>query len=138
MNVLRTINNPEIGDIFELLNPPEPIWKYAVVTSIEGAINLQPFDLADPSRFVIPPARAVPPTAGGFELNPLNTRFVREFPYTSKHTLDQNGVLRYYTGPKPINPPGAGGSKRHRLRRRRKSSKKRGKSRKQSFRKSKR
>lgn len=135
MNVLRTINNPEIGDIFEIFNPPVPIWKYAVVTRIEGDINLQPFDLADPSRFVIPPAETLPATAGAYGLNPFNTRFVREFPYTRKHTLDQNGVLRYYAGPKPINPPGAGGSKRHRLRRKRKGTKKRGKSRKQGFRK---
>jgi hypothetical protein len=139
MNVLHTINNPEIGDIFELLNPPEPIWTYAVVTRIEGGdINLQPFDLVNPSHFVIPPALAVPPTAEGFGLNPVNTRFVLNFPYTHRHKMGPNGFLIYDPGRPPTKPPPAGGSKKRSIRRKRKGSKKHRIRRKQSIRKGKR
>lgn len=36
MNILRTINNPEIGDVFELFVPPDPIWRYTSVYNIVG------------------------------------------------------------------------------------------------------
>ena len=131
MNVLRTINNPEIGDVFELLVPPDPVWRYALITNIIGnAIFLKPFDMADPTHCV----EEDPATAGGFRLNPSNTQFVRSFEYTNSRIRDYNGVLRYYYPPPPP-PPASGGSKRNRLRRKRKCSKKRGKSRRLSFRK---
>lgn len=131
MNGLHTIDNSEIGDVFELLNPPDPIWRYALVKHIIGNTKrLTPFDINDPTHFIIED----PATAGGFGLNPSNTQFVRTFDYTPERRLDGNGVLRYYYPPPPP-PPAAGGYKSRRLRRKRKCSKKRSKSRKQSFRK---
>ncbi len=125
MNVLHTINNPEIGDVFELLVPPDPVWRYALVINIIGTtIFLRPFDMADPTHFV----EEDPATAGGFRLNPSNTQFVRSFEYTNLRIRDYNGVLRYYYPPPPP-PPAAGGYKSRRLRKRR--YKKRGKSKKQ-------
>ena len=108
------------------------IWRYAVVIKIDGDIHLQPFDINDPSRFVIPPIETLPATAGAYELNPDNTRFVREFPYTINHFVDHHGVFRYGKQIKKLSA--AGVSKRHMHRRNRKGSKKRGKSRKQSIR----
>jgi hypothetical protein len=131
MNDLRTIDNAKIGDVFELLNPPAPIWRYALVKYIrDNNKRLTPFDMTDPTHFIIED----PATAGGFGLNPSNTQFVRTFEYTDERRLDGNGVLRYYHGPPPIIPNAAGGTKRCRLRKR-KCSKKRGKSKKQSMRK---
>jgi hypothetical protein len=130
MNGLPTIDNSEIGDVFELLNPPHPIWRYALVKYIVGNTKrLTPFDMNDPTHFIIED----PATAGGFGLNPSNTQFVRTFEYTPERRLDGNGVLRYYYPPPPP-PPASGGSKRRSLRRKR-SNKKRGKSRKQNIRK---
>lgn len=128
MNVLHTINNPEIGDVFELLVPPDPIWRYALVINIMGnTIFLRPFDMADPTHLV----EEDPATARGFGLNPSNTHFVRNFEYTNLRIRDYNGILRYYYPPPP--PPSAAGGKR--TTKRRCLRKRSNKSRKQGFRK---
>jgi hypothetical protein len=128
MNVLRTIYNPEIGDVFELLDPPHPIWRYALVKHIVGNTKrLTPFDMNDPTHFIIEDAA----TAEGFRLTPSNTQFVRTFDYTPERRVDGNGILRYYYPPPPP-PPASGGkrtTKRRSLRRKR-TNKKRSKTRK--------
>jgi hypothetical protein len=130
MNVLRTIDNPQIGDVFELFVPPDPIWRYALIYNIIGnTVFLRPFDMADPTHCI----EEDPATKAGLGLNPLNTHFVRTFEYTNVKIRDYNGVLRYYHEPAPIIPKAAGSIKKRRFRKR--SNKKRSKSKKQSFRK---
>jgi hypothetical protein len=125
MNIIRTIDNPQIGDVFELLVYPDPIWRYALVFNIVGnAIFLRPFDIVDPTHCI----EEDPATKAGLRLNPSNTHFVRTFEYTTERIRDVNGVLRYNYPIPLINPSASGGSKRHRLRKR--SNKKRNKSKK--------
>ena len=130
MNILRTIDNPQIGDVFEVFVPPEPMWRYALVYNIIGnTVFLRPFDMTDPTHCI----EEEPATKTGLGLNPSNTHFVRTFEYTNVKMRDGNGVLRYYHGPPPITPKAAGGTKKRRFKRKR-SNKKR-KSKKQSIRK---